>query len=1164
MAKRSLKYILIVTLLITLLVSPFVNVRVRAQDTGPGGSTGESPSQSGATQSAVPVPGASRVAYHAQTGLVSFIGTQVGQAIPQPSPLPQDASPEAAALNFLAAYSELFGLHGPSSSLSAMVVETADNGRSFVRFQQSYQSVPVIGGELIVQMDARQDVLSVNGEVLPPDESLSVTPEVGEDAAMTEAKAVVAKTYNLEAEGLSVTKPELWIYSPALLGAPGDQRNRTVWRMEVNPVELLPVRELVLVDAHTGSVALHFNQIDSVKNRQIYNNNNDYTRGLPGTGGIVRAEGGAATGNADVDRAYDYSGNTYDFYFNTHARDSLDGLGMPMISTVNYCPNSSSCPYQNAFWNSVQMVYGQGFAAADDVVAHELTHGVTENESNLFYYMQSGAINESFSDIWGEFVDLTYDGPNDNDTAGVRWLLGEDVPGFGAIRNMANPPAFGDPDAMGSGNYYCGPQDNGGVHWNSGVSNKAAYLITDGGLFNGYSITGIGITKAAKIFYEVQAHMLTSAADYQDLAESLSQACNNLVGTSGITEANCSQVREAIAAVEMTKQPVACAANEAPVCDVYGFNSTFNSSLAGWTEASGSWGFTSQYATTNGAPETYSSLVSNGSYGDFEYTATMRRSGCETCANGVFIRGTPAPLQTQNRWNTGYLFQYTRNGDVSVFVLVGTSYIPLRDWVPSEAVNIGTAWNTMKIIARGNQLFYYLNDDLVWSGMVSNYAYGKVGLTMFRNNTSTGDLLEVDAASLAGGTPVPLFSDSFEHGLEYWSHTATVGADEWYHETQYATAGNYELYGYAQGAISDSYARMKNPVSLPGGQNAFLHFRHAYDFEGTSAAWDGGVIEYSTNNGSTWSDAAPLVVNNGYNATIEDGFGNPLANRNGFGLASNGYISTRLNLTSLAGNSFLVRFRIGTDNVNSDLGWLIDEAQVYTCAERDASLYLPVQMRSGPATSFDYQFTDSNRGWTPQAGAWTVNGGTMGTAGVPNASSSASYWHPFTNLDYSVRMRRFGCSGCANRIMVRGTPLPLIATRHWPANYFFQYNNGGEYSVFKRVGGGAETALQPWTLSPAIVSGGYNLLRVVANGTSLSFYINGTLVWSGSDPSLTTGLVGVGMYRDGYSTNNWLDVDYATLTNGTTSLAGAEMSQEQGSLDLAPASGGSADMSPQE
>ncbi len=186
----------------------------------------------------------------------------------------------------------------------------------------------------------------------------------------------------------------------------------------------------------------------------------------------------------------------------------------------------------------------------------------------------------------------------------------------------------------------------------------------------------------------------------------------------------------------------------------------------------------------------------------------------------------------------------------------------------------------------------------------------------------------------------------------------------------------------------------------------------------------------------------------------------------------------------------------------------------------------------------------------------------MGTAGVPNASASASYWHPFTNLDYSVRMQRFGCSFCANRIMIRGTPSPLIATRHWPTNYFFQYDNDGQYSVFKRVSGGAAVELQPWTSSPAIVSGGYNLLRVVANGTNLSFYINGTLVWSGSDPDLTTGVVGVGMYRDGYSTNNWLDVDYATLTNGTTTLAGAELSQEQGSLNLTPASGGSEDMGP--
>ena len=110
-------------------------------------------------------------------------------------------------------------------------------------------------------------------------------------------------------------------------------------------------------------------------------------------------------------------------------------LGMTLVSTTRYCPNSSHCPYANAFWNGDQMVYGAGFASADDVVGHELTHGVTESTSNLFYYYQSGAINESFSDVWGEFIDQTNGAGTD--TARVKWLIGEDIPGLGAIRRHA-------------------------------------------------------------------------------------------------------------------------------------------------------------------------------------------------------------------------------------------------------------------------------------------------------------------------------------------------------------------------------------------------------------------------------------------------------------------------------------------------------------------------------------------------------------------------------------------------------------------------------------------------------------------------------------------------------------------------------------------------------
>ena len=211
------------------------------------------------------------------------------------------------------------------------------------------------------------------------------------------------------------------------------------------------------------------------------------------------------------------------------------------------------------------MVYGAGYASADDVVGHELTHGVTDYESQLFYYMQSGALNESLSDIWGEYIDQT--NGKGNDSSGVRWLMGEDVPG-GAIRNMSNPPQFGDPDRVGSSKYWCDLRDDGGVHINSGVPNKATFLMTDGGSFNGKTVAPLGLEKTVRIWYRMATLTLTSGGEFQDAYDLLPQACSDLAagGVAGITAADCQQVRNAVDATQMNLQPAACAATDAPVC----------------------------------------------------------------------------------------------------------------------------------------------------------------------------------------------------------------------------------------------------------------------------------------------------------------------------------------------------------------------------------------------------------------------------------------------------------------------------------------------------------------------------------------------------------------------------------------------------------------------
>src|SRR6185503_21324336 len=245
-----------------------------------------------------------------------------------------------------------------------------------------------------------------------------------------------------------------------------------------------------------------------------------------------------------ADAAHKYALGTYNLYATQFNRDSIDNQGMTIVSTVHYCC-FLICPYDNAFWSGTQMVYGDGygFALADDVVAHELTHGVTQYESNLFYYYQSGAINESFSDLWGEYYDQI--NGQGNDAAEVKWQLGEDVSGLGAMRSMSNPPAFGDPDKMSSANYYQGEDDSGGVHYNSGINNKAVFLMVDGGTFNGKAVTALGWVKTSSIYYEANTNLLSSGADYSDLYYALQKACSNLIGQQDITSADCLEVKDA-------------------------------------------------------------------------------------------------------------------------------------------------------------------------------------------------------------------------------------------------------------------------------------------------------------------------------------------------------------------------------------------------------------------------------------------------------------------------------------------------------------------------------------------------------------------------------------------------------------------------------------------
>jgi Zn-dependent metalloprotease len=254
---------------------------------------------------------------------------------------------------------------------------------------------------------------------------------------------------------------------------------------------------------------------------------------LPGT--IVRSEGGPPSGDPAVDEAYDGAGATYDFFKEIFERNSIDGEGLRLDSTVHFDKS-----YNNAFWNGTQMVYGDGdgrmfdrFTKSIDVIGHELTHGITQYEAALVYQGEPGAINESMSDVFGIMVKQY---ALKQKAADSNWIIGEGlftskIKGAG-IRSMKAPgtayndPVLGkDPQPDSVAKIYTGRADNGGVHINSGIPNRAFYIAAT-------EMGGYAWEKAGKIWYITLRDRLRSRSSFRRMATTTLSVATELYGGS--------------------------------------------------------------------------------------------------------------------------------------------------------------------------------------------------------------------------------------------------------------------------------------------------------------------------------------------------------------------------------------------------------------------------------------------------------------------------------------------------------------------------------------------------------------------------------------------------------------------------------------------------------
>jgi Zn-dependent metalloprotease/subtilisin-like proprotein convertase family protein len=471
-----------------------------------------------------------------KNGHLRILGAPPSQHFPVSSVVPGDA--QATAKNFLTEHKTAFGMTRRGFDLVARRTKTKGR-RSHVRFGQTYAGISVFATETVVQLNEEGGVEYVSSDIVT-----DLDPFYVEDVLTTPSIT------GLEAEQIAIDMltqehPEcyfqaepakLMIYEPSIVGNIGP--TCLIWHTKIASTPEPVVAELVLVDAHSGDIALHYPLVRSALNRKIYTV--DCSLNIDSCS-LQRQEGEPPCQIVpDVDLAYDYLKDVYDFYRDHHGRDGVDNAGMIPQVYVGHCSDAEN-PLFKAFWHSEgYMVFEEGIVV-DDAVGHEWTHGVTQFESGLIYVNESGAIDESFCDMWGEWIDQTNGRGNDGNE--VKWLIGEDLLEHGwsfedgrtALRNMKNPSEkpYENPDRKGSRLWDLDPEnvDNGGVHTNSGVNNKLCYLLTDGDNFNGFTIWGMGIDKVAELYYEVQTNLLTMAANYNDLYFALIQAAINLEWT---------------------------------------------------------------------------------------------------------------------------------------------------------------------------------------------------------------------------------------------------------------------------------------------------------------------------------------------------------------------------------------------------------------------------------------------------------------------------------------------------------------------------------------------------------------------------------------------------------------------------------------------------------
>lgn len=426
-----------------------------------------------------------------------------------------------------------------TDDLTLLTAKRDDLGNVFYKYSQTYNDLPVFGREVVVQINPQDEVTLIGGQYEPAIE-LDTTPQLA-------AKDAVYSAFS-QFDPASTDTPTILAAPELLVYTDDDTQPVLAYKTPVEYVtnETGYHKEWLFVDANKGTVINRINMIYSAFNYSIHTLDNQClsqnSSALPGT--EITADDGEHAAGVDAN-----SGHAYWFYQHMFGRDSWDNKGRKLVSTIHarFQGSNGSCGSDNAFFTGDQMVYGDGSTslsnpgAAIDIFGHEFSHGFTASESNLTYQNESGAINESISDIMGTGVSIwknsggsSAGNPDSLNPTDKDWDMGEDAALQQSWQRHMDDPEENGQSIDDYNDRNTGTADSGGVHTNSGIMNLAFYLLSQGGTHprgnTTNTVTAIGVEKALQVYYYANNNLFTSSTNFEDARAKLASAAKTLYG----------------------------------------------------------------------------------------------------------------------------------------------------------------------------------------------------------------------------------------------------------------------------------------------------------------------------------------------------------------------------------------------------------------------------------------------------------------------------------------------------------------------------------------------------------------------------------------------------------------------------------------------------------